>query len=155
SRQVGPRSEGRRPCPAHPAWRGGGRQARGSGEPRYGRRREVCRRVQRSHGRTRGDLQHGHLHLRRRVARLHRRGRGGLTVRRTITTIALAAALLVPGSLAASADAPDVDGLDFTIEVRAPAGIAGRAPVFAAPSHAAPPITTLNPETFYPASPQV
>lgn len=80
-------------------------------------------------------------------------------MRRIITTAALAAALLVPGSLSASADAPDVedviDGLDFTIEVQAPAGMAGRAPVFAAPSHAAPPITALNPETFYPASPQV
>lgn len=80
-------------------------------------------------------------------------------MRRIVTTAALAAALLAPGSLAASADAPDVedliDGLAFTIEVQAPAGITGRAPVFAAPSHAAPPITALNPETFYPASPQV
>lgn len=79
-------------------------------------------------------------------------------MRRIITTAALAAALAVPGA-AAQAVPSDVEdlivGLDFTIEVQAPAGMAGRAPVFATPSHAAPPITTLSPSTFYPASPQV
>lgn len=77
---------------------------------------------------------------------------------RRLTTIALAAALLVPGSLSASADSPDVEdvidglALDIQIATSEHAGAWGMGGVRPAPNVNVPPTVTLTPGEFYPAS---